>query len=225
MRPTRIGSLSVHGLTSSARPGETFQREKVYVKQTGNPSMWCIAPSCIIPPEFSHQTQLYGGINFATLMAAFRGHISSFCSWGSLISHWLRYVYVPNEENSSKSLEMERIMREARFGKFWQHHCNQCIDLSIERTVDESFPRMRELCKGLYSSSYEDSINSRVRCTIFHKFVTFFLAYFGEIFGREESARPSSAKWNKQQCGHCYSRYPRGSDNSKDSVFPLERLC
>merc|ERR1712130_563065 len=46
-----------------------------------------------------------------------------------------RYVYVPNEENSSKSLEMERIMREAR---------------------------MRELCKGLYSSSYEDSINSKV---------------------------------------------------------------
>merc|ERR1712038_2187336 len=46
-----------------------------------------------------------------------------------------RYVYVPNEENSSKSLEMERIMREAR---------------------------MRELCKGLYSSTYEDSINSKV---------------------------------------------------------------
>merc|ERR1712223_385171 len=46
-----------------------------------------------------------------------------------------RYVYVPSEENSSKSLEMERIMREAR---------------------------MRELCKGLYSSTYEDSINSKV---------------------------------------------------------------
>ena len=68
-----------------------------------------------------------------------------------MISHPLRYVYVPNEENSSKSLEMERIMREARLGHFYQH------------TPDKSLARMRELCKGLYSSSYEDSINSKVK--------------------------------------------------------------
>ena len=42
MRPTRIGSLCGRGLTSSGRPGEAFQREKVYVKQGGNPSMCCI---------------------------------------------------------------------------------------------------------------------------------------------------------------------------------------
>ena len=47
----------------------------------------------------------------------------------------LRFVYVPEDENSSKSLEMERVMREAR---------------------------LRELVKGVYSNSYGDSVNTKV---------------------------------------------------------------
>ena len=47
----------------------------------------------------------------------------------------LRFVYVPEDENSSKSLEMERVMREAR---------------------------LRELVKGVYSNSYRDSVTTKV---------------------------------------------------------------
>ena len=47
----------------------------------------------------------------------------------------LRFVYVPEDENSSKSLEMERVMREAR---------------------------LRELVKGVYSNSYGDSVTTKV---------------------------------------------------------------
>ena len=47
----------------------------------------------------------------------------------------LRYVYVPEDQNSSKSIEIERVMREAR---------------------------LRELIKGVYSSSYGDSVASKV---------------------------------------------------------------
>ena len=46
-----------------------------------------------------------------------------------------RFVYVPEDENSSKSLEMERVMREAR---------------------------LRELVKGVYSNSYGDPVNTKV---------------------------------------------------------------
>lgn len=46
-----------------------------------------------------------------------------------------RYVYVPEEENSSKSIEIERVMREAR---------------------------LRELVKGVYSSSYGDSVANKM---------------------------------------------------------------
>lgn len=46
-----------------------------------------------------------------------------------------RFVYVPEDKNSCMSMEIERVMREAR---------------------------MRELCKGIYSSSYGDDISSRV---------------------------------------------------------------
>ena len=42
---------------------------------------------------------------------------------------------MPEEENSSKSVEIERIMREAR---------------------------LRELVKGVYSTSYEDSVTAKV---------------------------------------------------------------
>jgi len=45
-----------------------------------------------------------------------------------------RYVYVPEDENSSKSIEIERVMRETR---------------------------LRELVKGVYSSSYGDSVNTK----------------------------------------------------------------
>ena len=47
----------------------------------------------------------------------------------------LRYVYVPEDQNSSKSIEIERVMKEAR---------------------------LRELIKGVYSSSYGDSVASKV---------------------------------------------------------------
>ena len=47
----------------------------------------------------------------------------------------IRYVYVPEEENSSKSVEIERIMREAR---------------------------LRELVKGVYSSTFGDSVTAKV---------------------------------------------------------------
>ena len=47
-----------------------------------------------------------------------------------------RYVYVTEDENSSKSIEIERVMREAR---------------------------LRELVKGVYSSSYGDAVNSKVK--------------------------------------------------------------
>ena len=50
----------------------------------------------------------------------------------------LRFVYVPEDENSSKSLEMERVMREAR---------------------------LRELVKGVYSNSYGDSVTTKVITT------------------------------------------------------------
>ena len=47
----------------------------------------------------------------------------------------IRYVYVPEEENSSKSVEIERIMREAR---------------------------LRELVKGVYSTSYGGTMSAKV---------------------------------------------------------------
>ena len=58
-----------------------------------------------------------------TLECCFLGHISTFPHFRVQflllpISPPLRYVYVPSEENSSKSLEMERIMREARLWLF-----------------------------------------------------------------------------------------------------------
>ena len=92
-----------------------------------------------------------------TLECCFLGHISHFRVLFLLlpISRPLRYVYVPSEENSSKSLEMERIMREARLWLF-------SFFLSVG-DLFQSFVRMRELCKGLYSSTYEDSINSKVK--------------------------------------------------------------
>ena len=46
-----------------------------------------------------------------------------------------RYVYVPEDQNSSKSIEIERVMKEAR---------------------------LRELIKGVYSSSYGDLVASKV---------------------------------------------------------------
>ena len=46
-----------------------------------------------------------------------------------------RYVYVPEDQNSSKSIEIERVMKEAR---------------------------LRELIKGVYSSSYGESVTSKV---------------------------------------------------------------
>ena len=48
---------------------------------------------------------------------------------------FIRYVYVPEDQNSSKSIEIERVMKEAR---------------------------LRELIKGVYSSSYGDSVASKV---------------------------------------------------------------
>merc|ERR1711936_105547 len=45
-----------------------------------------------------------------------------------------RYVYVPEDENSSKSIEIERVMRETG---------------------------LRELVKGVYSSSYGESVNTK----------------------------------------------------------------
>ena len=48
-------------------------------------------------------------------------------------------MYVPEDENSSKSVEIERMMRESRF---------------------------RELVKGVYSSSYGDAIASKVQRNI-----------------------------------------------------------
>ena len=48
-----------------------------------------------------------------------------------------RYVYVPEDENSSKSIEIERVMRESR---------------------------LRELLKGVYSSSYGETMASKVNC-------------------------------------------------------------
>ena len=51
-----------------------------------------------------------------------------------------RYVYVPEDENSSKSIEIERVMRETR---------------------------LRELVKGVYSSSYGESVNTKVRHNTF----------------------------------------------------------
>ena len=92
-----------------------------------------------------------------TLECCFLGHISHFRVLFLLlpISPPRRYVYVPSEENSSKSLEMERIMREARLWLF-------SFFLSVG-DLFQSFVRMRELCKGLYSSTYEDSINSKVK--------------------------------------------------------------
>ena len=50
-----------------------------------------------------------------------------------------RYVYVPEDENSSKSIEIERVMRESR---------------------------LRELLKGVYSSSYGETMASKVNCQI-----------------------------------------------------------
>ena len=92
-----------------------------------------------------------------TLECCFLGNISTFPHFRVQflllpISRPRRYVYVPSEENSSKSLEMERIMREARLWLF-----------SLCFLRFQSFVRMRELCKGLYSSTYEDSINSKVK--------------------------------------------------------------
>jgi len=58
----------------------------------------------------------------------------SFRPWGYKFRK-ARYVYVPEEENSSKSVEIERIMREAR---------------------------LRELVKGVYSTSYGDSVTAKV---------------------------------------------------------------
>ena len=46
-----------------------------------------------------------------------------------------RYVYVPEDENSSKSIEIERVMKEAR---------------------------LRELVRGVYSSSYGNDVPSMV---------------------------------------------------------------
>ena len=46
-----------------------------------------------------------------------------------------RYLYVPEDENSCKSVEIERVMRESR---------------------------LRELVKGVYSSSYGDSVANKV---------------------------------------------------------------
>jgi len=58
----------------------------------------------------------------------------SFRPWGYRFRK-ARYVYVPEEENSSKSVEIERIMREAR---------------------------LRELVKGVYSSTFGDSVTAKV---------------------------------------------------------------
>ena len=73
MHPTRIGSLSGRGLTSSARPGEAFHREKVYVKQRGNPRMCCITQ--LHHPGFSLNIRhTFMGHKFChgdTLMGAF----------------------------------------------------------------------------------------------------------------------------------------------------------
>ena len=140
-----------------------FQREKVYVKQTGNLRAWAASHSCSIIPTSgfpcTSDSPLWS-INLATatlLSAAFWDTVPHFRVLFLLlpISRPLRYVYVPNEENSSKSLEMERIMREARLWLF-------SFFLSVG-DLFQSFVRMRELCKGLYSSTYEDSINSKVK--------------------------------------------------------------
>merc|ERR1712142_1174636 len=58
----------------------------------------------------------------------------SFRPWGYKFRK-ARYVYVPEEENSSKSVEIERVMREAR---------------------------LRELVKGVYSTSFGDSVTAKV---------------------------------------------------------------
>ena len=103
-----------------------FQREKVYVKQTGNLRAWAASHSCSIIPTLgfpcTSDSPLWS-INLATatlLSAAFWETVPHFRVQFLLlpISPPLRYVYVPSEENSSKSLEMERIMREARLWLF-----------------------------------------------------------------------------------------------------------
>ena len=103
-----------------------FQREKVYVKQTGNLRAWAASHSCSIIPTLgfpcTSDSPLWS-INLATatlLSAAFWETFPHFRVHFPLlpISPPLRYVYVPSEENSSKSLEMERIMREARLWLF-----------------------------------------------------------------------------------------------------------
>ena len=48
-------------------------------------------------------------------------------------------MYVPEDENTSKSVEIERMMRESR---------------------------LRELVKGVYSSSYGDAIASKVQTSV-----------------------------------------------------------
>ena len=53
-----------------------------------------------------------------------------------------RYVYVPEDENSSKSIEIERVMKEAR---------------------------LRELVKGVYNSSYSNDVAAMVNIQI-HSF-------------------------------------------------------
>ena len=64
------------------------------------------------------------------------GHVLGHFSLFIICSHLYRYVYVTEDENSSKSIEIERVMREAR---------------------------LRELVKGVYSSSYGDAVNSKVK--------------------------------------------------------------
>ena len=88
-----------------------------------------------------------------TLECCFLGHISHFRVLFLLlpISPPRRYVYVPNEENSSKSLEMERIMREARLWLFsffvsWRSFSIFCQDeRALQGTLQLHLRRLNQL--------------------------------------------------------------------------------
>ena len=138
-----------------------FQREKVYVKQTGNLRAWAASHSCSIIPTSgfpcTSDSPLWS-INLATatlLSAAFWDtfHISGFfsCFCRSL----------PHADMSTCQTRRTRASRWRWSGSCARPGCGCSLAFVSWRFL--SFVRMRELCKGLYSSTYEDSINSKVK--------------------------------------------------------------
>ena len=90
-----------------------------------------------------------------TLECCFLGHISTFP--GSFPTFFRSLAH------SDMSTCQARRTRASRWR--WSGSCARpgcSLFLSVGELF-QSFVRMRELCKGLYSSTYEDSINSKVK--------------------------------------------------------------